>query len=70
MASTIIKEELIMMKRYSIGNNVYWYEEGKQPESAILVETKKDAKAEVKDNAKVEIKVSVPKNKSKGVSAK
>lgn len=59
-----------MMKRYRIGDNVYWYEEGEQPECATLVESKKETKAKVKDNAKVEIKVSIPKNKSKGVSAK
>lgn len=59
-----------MMKRYCIGNNVYWYEEGKQPECAILVEAKKEAKAEVIQEAEVETKSSTPKNRGKGVETK
>ena len=51
-----------MMKIYKVGDNFYWYEEGCQPKNAELVATK--------ENANVDIKILVPKNKAKGVKAK
>lgn len=58
-----------MMKRYKIGNNFYWYEEGTQPASAV--EDKLVSKAEAsEDNKEVKAKVKIPLNKSKGVKAK
>ena len=59
-----------MMKRYKIGDDYYWYHEGDQPDCAILVEAKKEAKAEVIQEAEVETKSSTPKNKGKGVKNK
>ena len=56
------------MKRYKVGEFVCWYNEGEQPEGAILLDNyTKEAKEE---NASIEIKVSIPKNKAKGVKAK
>lgn len=59
-----------MMKRYKVGNNYYWYNEGDQPSNAILAEKKAESKKETEAETDVEIKVRVPKNKSKGVKAK
>lgn len=65
-----------MMKRYKIGDSYYWYEEGTQPENAILAESKKVepkktvVESEDTEENKVAVKVKVPKNKSKGVKAK
>lgn len=60
-----------MMKRYKIGNNFYWYEEGSQPANAELVEKNQPKKVVAEtENAKVEVKIQIPKNKSKGVKAK
>lgn len=59
-----------MMKRYKIGDNYYWYEEGAQPECAVEDTKKETKKPENEVKAEVEVKVSIPKNKSKGVKAK
>lgn len=60
-----------MMKRYKVGDNFYWYEEGCQPENAELVEKKQTKKVVAPtENAKVDVKILVPKNKAKGVKAK
>lgn len=63
------------MKRYRIGNNCYWYEDGKQPENAVLadevkkvVETKEKV-VETKEKV-VEKKATTPRNKAKGVTTK
>ena len=58
-----------MMKRYKIGDNYYWYEEGKQPANAV--EDKQVKKAEAsEDTTEVKAKVKIPSNKAKGVKAK
>ena len=57
-----------MMKRYKIGNNYYWYEEGKQPADAVEDKLAKETKVE--DNVSVAAKVKIPSNKAKGVKAK
>lgn len=54
------------MKRYKIGNNVYWYNEGEQPANAVEVDVKKTET----EKPSVEVKINVPKNKAKGVKAK
>lgn len=61
-----------MRRRYRIGDFIYLYEEGTQPEGAELVEPKKVAKAEPKkvEDPSVDTKITIPKNKSKGVKAK
>lgn len=60
------------MRRYKIGNDYFWYNEGEQPSNAILVEKKVEPKKENKVETKIDtdIKIRVPKNKSKGVSKK
>lgn len=55
-----------MMKRYRIGDNYYWYEEGKQPANAVEDKHVK----EVKEETSVATKVKIPTNKAKGVKAK
>ena len=70
MAPTIYTEVSIMMKRYRIGDNCYWYEEGTQPADAVLADKVKEDK-EDKAKPSVEVKVVTEvKNKSKGVKAK
>lgn len=67
-----------MKKTYIINGYKYKFEEGTQPKEAIefvskKVEPKKEEnKVEPKKDTedKIEVKVSVPKNKSKGVKAK
>lgn len=56
-----------MMKRYRIGDNCYWYEEGTQPANAVLADKVKEDKAQPSVEVKVVTNV---KNKSKGVKAK
>ena len=69
MAPITYKEVSIMMKRYRIGDNYYWYEEGTQP--ACAVEDKLVKKAETSENTtEVKVKVKIPSNKAKGVKAK
>lgn len=69
MTPTTYKEAPIMMKRYKIGNNYYWYKEGTQP--ACAVEDKLVNKAEAsEDTTEVKAKVKIPSNKAKGVKAK
>ena len=69
MTPTTYKEVPIMMKRYKIGNNYYWYKEGTQP--ACAVEDKQVEKAEAsEDTTEVKAKVKIPTNKAKGVKAK
>lgn len=74
MTPITYKEVSIMMKRYRIGDNCYWYEEGTQP--ACAVEDKLVKKAETKkadtseDTTEVKAKVKIPSNKAKGVKAK
>lgn len=65
------------MKRYKVGDNYFWYNEGEQPSNAILVESKKiepkkvnEAESNIEPADKVKAKVTIPKNKSKGVKAK
>lgn len=67
MAPTTYKEVSIMMKRYRIGDNCYWYEEGTQPANAVLADKVKEDK--VKPSVEVKVVTEV-KNKSKGVKAK
>lgn len=67
MAPTTYKEVSIMMKRYRIGDNCYWYEEGTQPTNAVLADKVKEDK--VKPSVEVKVVTEV-KNKSKGVKAK
>ena len=67
MAPTTYKEVSIMMKRYRIGDNCYWYEEGTQPANAVLADNVKEDK--VKPSVEVKVVTEV-KNKSKGVKAK
>lgn len=64
----ITYKEVPIMKRYKVGDLVCWYKEGEQPEGAILLD--KSTKEAKEENASIEIKVSIPKNKSKGVKAK
>ena len=61
-----------MMKRYKVGDSYFWYNEGEQPENAVLAEKKVESKkeTEVETEADVDVKIRVPKNKSKGVKAK
>ena len=67
-----------MKKTYIINGYKYKFEEGTQPKDAIEVVSKKvepkkeENKVEPKKDTedKIEVKVSVPKNKSKGVKAK
>lgn len=69
MTPTTYKEVLIMMKRYKIGDNYYWYKEGTQP--ACAVEDKLVKKTEAyEDITEVKTKVKIPSNKAKGVKAK
>lgn len=69
MTPTTYKEVQIMMKRYKIGNNYYWYKEGTQP--ACAVEDKLVKKEEPsEDTTEVKAKVKIPSNKAKGVKAK
>ena len=69
MTPITYKEVSIMMKRYRIGDNYYWYEEGTQP--ACAVEDKLVKKAETsEDTTEVKAKVKIPSNKAKGVKAK
>lgn len=69
MTPITYKEVSIMMKRYRIGDNYYWYEEGTQP--ACAVEDKLVKKAETSENTtEVKVKVKIPSNKAKGVKAK
>lgn len=69
MTPITYKEVSIMMKRYRIGDNCYWYEEGTQP--ACAVEDKLVKKAETSENTtEVKVKVKIPSNKAKGVKAK
>lgn len=56
-----------MLKRYKLGDLTYWYEEGCQPDNAILLD--KEVKTEPK-TAKAATKEVKPKNKSKGVVTK
>lgn len=67
MAPTTYTEVSIMMKRYRIGDNCYWYEEGTQPANAVLADKVKEDKAQPSVEVKVVTEV---KNKSKGVKAK
>lgn len=67
MTPITYKEVSIMMKRYRISDNCYWYEEGTQPENAVLADKAKEDKAEPSVKVKV---VTDVKNKSKGVKAK
>lgn len=67
MTPTTYMEVSIMMKRYRIGDNCYWYEEGTQPECAVLADKVKEDKAQPSVEVKVVTNV---KNKSKGVKAK
>lgn len=67
MAPTTYKEASIMLKRYRIGDNCFWYEEGTQPANAVLADTVKEDKAKPSVEVKV---VTAVKNKSKGVKAK
>lgn len=67
MTPTTYMEVSIMMKRYRIGDNCYWYEEGTQPENAVLADKVKENKAKPSVEVKVVTEV---KNKSKGVKAK
>lgn len=66
-----------MKKTYIINGYKYKFEEGKQPKGAILVESKKiepkkvnEAESNIEPTDKVKAKVTIPKNKSKGVKAK
>ena len=69
MTPITYKEVSIMMKRYRIGDNCYWYEEGTQP--ACAVEDNLVKKAETSENTtEVKAKVKIPSNKAKGVKAK
>lgn len=69
MTPTTYMEVPIMMKRYKIGNNFYWYKEGTQPDCAV--EAKQINKVETsEDAAEVKTKVKTAANKSKGVKAK
>ena len=67
MTPTTYMEVSIMMKRYRIGDNCYWYEEGTQPANAVLADKVKEDK--VKPSVEVKVVTEV-KNKSKGVKAK
>ncbi len=65
-----------MKKTYIIDGYKFKFEEGTQPENAILVESKKVepkktiVESEDKEETKVAVKVRIPKNKSKGVKTK
>lgn len=66
-----------MKKTYIINGYKYKFEEGKQPANAVLVESKKiepkkvnEAESNIEPADKVKAKVTIPKNKSKGVKTK
>ena len=69
MTPITYKEAPIMMKRYKIGDNYYWYKEGTQPANAVEDKQVKQAETS-EDTTEVKAKVKIPTNKSKGVKAK
>lgn len=68
MTPTIYNKEVSIMKRYKVGDSYFWYNEGDQPSNAVLAEKKVESKKEAEVDT--EVKIRVPKNKSKGVKAK
>lgn len=56
------------MKRYKVGDSYFWYNEGDQPSNAVLAEKKVESKKEAE--VETDVKIRVPKNKSKGVKTK
>lgn len=68
--ATYIYMEDSYMKRYKVGDFVHWYNEGDQPNDAILLDKLSKTIEEKEKEKVVEKKAATPRNKAKGVNAK